>query len=114
MKTKKDIVALVARRTGEGEATCNRIITAFLHETFTEVANGETVAFRGFGRFDIYKTKARAYSATLGLNTAKDHPEKVKTVKTMRPERWRLKFTPSKELNNFANQIAGSDEKIPY
>ena len=60
------------------------MVDAFLLALEQTLANGETISFRGFGKFEVYETSSRVYRNSNGVFEV--------------PERNVVKFRPGKRL----------------
>lgn len=59
MTTKKDLIAAIAKRTGEKKATVEHVFNAALTEIENALLIGDAVTLHGFGTFELKKRDAR-------------------------------------------------------
>lgn len=59
MTTKKDLIAAIAKRTGEKKATVEHVFNATLTEIENALLIGDAVAINGFGTFETKRREAR-------------------------------------------------------
>lgn len=59
MTTKKDLIAAIAKRTGEKKATVEHVFNAALTEIENALLIGDAVAINGFGTFETKRREAR-------------------------------------------------------
>lgn len=89
---KAEIVADVADRAGVTQADAARTIDLFLSDVTDALSRGETVHFRGFGRFLVKTSPARP-----GRNPQTGEPVEI-------PARAVVKFRPGQALADAVNR----------
>lgn len=98
--TKSEMVINLSNEAGIKHATVEEIIEGFLRFVSQNLAEGRTVALRGFGSFSV-----RIARAKVGRNPAR--PGSEKTI----PKRGVVKFKPCLELKRTVASVpAGSVE----
>lgn len=89
---KGDFVRIVAERAGATQRDTNAIITAAIQVATDALTRGESIAFQGFGRFDVKERGSRlVFDFTKGEKVR--HPATLAVV-----------FTPCEELKKAVRQ----------
>ena len=91
MTTKKDLVAAIAKRTGEKKATVEHVFNATLAEIEKALLIGDAVAINGFGTFETKRREART-----GRNPRTGEPVEIAASTS-------VAFKPAKALKNSLN-----------
>ena len=91
MTTKKDLIAAIAKRTGEKKATVEHVFNATLTEIENALLIGDAVAINGFGTFETKKRDART-----GRNPRTGEPVEIAASTT-------VAFKPAKALKDSLN-----------
>ena len=91
MTTKKDLIAAIAKRTGEKKATVEHMLNATLTEIENALLIGDAVAINGFGTFEIKKRDART-----GRNPRTGEPVEIAASTS-------VAFKPAKALKDSLN-----------
>lgn len=91
MTTKKDLIAAIAKRTGEKKATVEHVFNATLVEIEKALMIGDAVAINGFGTFETKKREART-----GRNPRTGEPVEIAASTS-------VAFKPAKALKDSLN-----------
>ena len=91
MTTKKDLIAAIAKRTGEKKATVEYVLNATLTEIENALLIGDAVAINGFGTFETKQRDART-----GRNPRTGEPVEIAASTT-------VAFKPAKALKDSLN-----------
>ncbi len=91
MTTKKDLIAAIAKRTGEKKATVEHVFNAALTEIENALLIGDAVAINGFGTFELKQRDART-----GRNPRTGEPVEIAASTT-------VTFKPAKALKDSLN-----------
>ena len=91
MTTKKDLIAAIAKRTGEKKATVEHVFNAALTEIEKALLIGDAVAINGFGTFETKRREART-----GRNPRTGEPVEIAASTT-------VAFKPAKALKDSLN-----------
>ena len=91
MTTKKDLIAAIAKRTGEKKATVEHVFNAALTEIENALLIGDAVAINGFGTFELKKRDART-----GRNPRTGEPVEIAASTS-------VAFKPAKALKDSLN-----------
>ena len=89
--SKHSLIASIATRTNESQATVNRVLDALAHETITLLRNGEEVPLPGLGKF-----KGIDRAARIARNPATGAPVPIEAKKV-------AKFVAGKVLKDGIN-----------
>lgn len=91
MTTKKDLIAAIAKRTGEKKATVEHVFNAALTEIENALLIGDAVAINGFGTFETKRRDART-----GRNPRTGEPVEIAASTS-------VAFKPTKALKDALN-----------
>lgn len=91
MTTKKDLIAAIAKRTGEKKATVEHVFNAALAEIEKALMIGDAVAINGFGTFETKRREART-----GRNPRTGEPVEIAASTS-------VAFKPAKALKDSLN-----------
>lgn len=91
MTTKKDLIAAIAKRTGEKKATVEHVFNATLTEIENALLIGDAVAINGFGTFETKRREART-----GRNPRTGEPVEIAASTS-------VAFKPAKALKDSLN-----------
>lgn len=91
MTTKKDLIAAIAKRTGEKKATVEHVFNATLVEIEKALMIGDAVAINGFGTFETKRREART-----GRNPRTGEPVEIAASTS-------VAFKPAKALKDSLN-----------
>ncbi len=91
MTTKKDLIAAIAKRTGEKKATVEHVFNATLVEIEKALLIGDAVAINGFGTFETKRREART-----GRNPRTGEPVEIAASTS-------VGFKPAKALKDSLN-----------
>ena len=91
MTTKKDLIAAIAKRTGEKKDTVEHVFNATLTEIENALLIGDAVAINGFGTFETKRREART-----GRNPRTGEPVEIAASTS-------VAFKPAKALKDSLN-----------
>lgn len=91
--TKKQIIGIIADKTGLTGVETSNVIQSFMDQIIDELAKGNRIEFREFGIFELKKRKAR-----IGRN-----PRTGETVEV--PPKTVVSFKPGKVMKEKVNLI---------
>lgn len=91
MTTKKELIAAIAKRTGEKKATVEHVFNATLVEIEKALMIGDAVAINGFGTFETKRREART-----GRNPRTGEPVEIAASTS-------VAFKPAKALKDSLN-----------
>lgn len=100
--SKREIIAMVSEKCSISSAEAARAVETVMGVIFQQLAQGNTVALRGVGTFQLRKAKAK-----LGRNPS--NPMEIKVI----PERWVVRFRPAGAMRDALCEVPFDDPATP-
>lgn len=100
--TKKEYAVIIGRETGLSKRDVLMVINYFLKHVYEDIINGNSINFREFGFFKLFKRRQKKYTDF-----------KTKEVRIV-PEKVALHFKPSSFMKEELKKLNPKDFKYHY